>query len=114
MRLADRHGKPLSQVASEYPAWEIPYWSTWLAHTPTGEQRIEFQLAAFRSEWLSAHSKKGAKVPTPDKLLLPDFWDEQDRRAHLRKTKSDVSTIAGVFKQAGLSVIEAKPNEDYL
>ena len=57
--------------------------------------------------------KKGHKPPTPEKLMIPDYWDEHDRKAHMRKTKSDVAMLCQAFRSAGLNVKENK-SEEYL
>lgn len=116
MRLADRHGKPLSQVAEEYPAWELPYWSVWMAHTPTDGQRVEIAVARLHSQWLGAHMKKGKQPPPPQDLLLPDYWLEHDRRVHLRRSQDDISALTQAFAQAGVEIVHRKPSddEDYL
>lgn len=115
MRIADRHGRPLSQVASEYPAWELPYWSVWMARTPSDGQRAEVAVARLHQSWLSAHQKKGHQAPPIERLLMPDYWVEHDRRVQDKRAKHDVDVMAKVFKQAGIDVVVRNPNdEDYL
>lgn len=111
MRLADRHGKPLSQVASEYPAWELPYWSVWMARTPSDGQRVEIAVARLHQSWLSAHSKKGQQAPPIERLLLDDYWVEHDRRVQRKRAQEDVSSLTQMFAQAGIEIINRKPSD---
>lgn len=110
MRLADRHGKPLSQVL-DYPAWELSYWAAWMAREPTDGQRVEFSIANFFSKWLSANSKKGARVPEARDLILPDYWSQKAEQAHQASAALDVKAIVSEFARAGAIV---KKRDDYL
>lgn len=101
--MADRHGKSISQVAAEYPAWELPYWSVWLDREPTDGRRIELLLARFLQNYLGAHAKKGKKPPTLDKLIQPSFWSERgqalDQEDQLRSAAKRVQALRAATKQ---------------
>ena len=86
MRLADRHGKPLSQVAVEYPDWELAYWSVWFEVEPTDGERVELAIARFFQSWISGHIEKGKPVPKLQDLMLSSHWAKQaeDPEALLR------------------------------
>jgi hypothetical protein len=89
-------------VLSEYPAWEISYWGAWMRRVPTGQERVEWQLACFRSQWMSAHVKKGAEVPKPQELLLPDWFQTQKDIQQRKAAKRDIDTILGQFMSVGV------------
>ena len=110
MRLADRHGKPLSQVL-DYPAWELPYWHVWMAREPTDGQRTEYAIANFFSKWLSANSKKGARIPQPHELMLPDYWNQKAGQEHQAAAEQDVKAIMAEFARSGAVI---KKRDDYL
>ena len=111
MRLADRHGQPLSQVLSDYPAWELPYWAVWISREPTDGQRVEFAVARFMTQWLHANSKKGARVPQAHELVMPDYWNEHAQKEQRAAAKQDVSLLVAEFARAGHAV---KKRDDYL
>lgn len=112
MRLADRHGRPLSQVASEYPAWELPYWSVWMARTPSDGQRAEIAVARLHQSWLSAHQKKGQQAPPIERLLMPDYWAEHDRKVQRQRAQEDASALTQMFASAGVEVVHRKPTDE--
>lgn len=114
MKLADRHGRPLSQVMSEYPAWELPYWAVWMSRVPSEGDRLEWQLACFRSQWMSANSKKGANVPKPHELVMVDWFTQKHEAVAKKKQQDDISAMIQAFSSVGLSVNKAKPQGDYL
>lgn len=102
MRLADRHGQPLSKILSDYPAWELPYWAVWIAREPTDGQRVEYAVARFFSQWLHANSKKGAAIPPAHELVLQDYW--QERQSQKDAAKKDANIIIAEFARTGHSV----------
>lgn len=110
MRLADRHGRPLSQVL-DYPAWEMPYWASWITREPSDGHRIEYAVARFFSQWLHANSKKGARIPQAHELTLPDFWSEHALQAHRASAKKDVNAIVAEFARSGHTI---KKRDEYL
>ena len=116
MRLADRHGRPLSQVMSEYPAWELGYWASWMRRVPTGDNRVEWQLACFRSQWMSANLKKGHKPPSPQELLLPDWFQNQADIATKKAAKRDIDLMVSEFAKSGTAVQYPEPEteNDYI
>lgn len=111
MRLADRHSRPLSEVLSDYPAWELPYWAVWLSREPTDGQRVEYAVAQFFSNWLSANSKKGARVPQAHELVMRDYWQERALENQRIAAKRDTNLIIAEFARAGASI---KQQDEYL
>lgn len=102
MRIADRHGRPLSEVLSEYPAWELPYWASWLAREPDAGRRVEIAVAQLHRSFISANSKKGHKPPKIHELLVPDWWADNNKR---RAAQKDIFTLTEAFTDAGIPVI---------
>ena len=102
MRIADRHGKPLTQVLSEYPESELPYWASWYSREPSDGQRIEFAVARFLSQYIAVHSKKGHAAPKPHELITPDWWAEHNRS---KAINADNDAITQAFAEAGYRVI---------
>lgn len=100
MRVADRHGRPLSEVLA-YPSWELAYWSVWMSREPDDGARVERILAIFLSQWTGAHIKKGAKPPSPQDLMWPDYWSEQNEK---ERKKRDVRMMIEQFSAAGAPV----------
>lgn len=113
MRVADRHGRSLSEVL-DYPAWELPYWAAWISHEPTDGQRIEFAVARFMCQWTAAHMKKGKAPPKPKDFVIRDYWTEQAELDKARAAKRDVDAMIAELKDAGIRVINATPEPDYL
>lgn len=97
MKLADRHGKPLSQVLAEYPAWELPYWQTYYALDPPPEEKLELIVAKGICLYANANSGKGKRKHTPSDYMYPDMFkklQEQDNN----------DTIRHAFAKAGLEI----------
>ena len=114
MRLADRHGLPLSRVMSEYPAWELPYWAVWMSREPSDGRRIEWAVASLHSTFVSVNSKKGASVPKAQELVIPDYWFERHEKARLVKSKADASALIQAFAKAGCEIRQQKDESEYL
>lgn len=113
MRVADRHGRPLSEVL-EYPAWEMPYWASWYSREPSDGQRAEFAVARFMCSWLGAHTEKGKPKPKVSDCVMEDYWENKAERDRKTAAKRDFQMMVQELKDAGLNVIERKPGEDYL
>jgi len=105
MRVADRHGRPLSQVLSEYPDWEMSYWAAWGHREPTDGAKVEAILARFFSSWIGAHSKKGRKIPSPSELVYPSYWCEQRK-----SDNSDSNAITSALMRSGVKIKFGKRN----
>lgn len=101
MRIADRHGRPLSEVLSEYPAWELPYWASWFAHEPDAGRRVEIAVAQLTRNFIAANSKKGHKPPKIADLIVPDWWAEHN---HKRAAQDDIRTLTEAFSDAGIPI----------
>ena len=99
MKLADRHGRPLSEVL-DYPAWELPFWAVWMAREPDEGRRVESIFARFFSAYLSAHSKKGKSVPKPAELVWPDYWQETNS-----KQSEETKALLKLFADSGLTLV---------
>ena len=101
MRVADRHGRSLSEVLSEYPDWEMSYWASYYAREPDSGRRVEYMLARFLSTYLSAHSKKGHQPPKPADLFLPDWYRENHQPT---ASRDDVNMLIELFSESGIPV----------
>jgi hypothetical protein len=101
MKLADRHGRPLSQVLSEYEEWELPYWASWFAHEPSDGKRVEIAIAQLTRNFIASNLKKGRKPPKIDELLIPDWWIENNKRAAARR---DINTLTQAFVDSGIPI----------
>lgn len=106
MRLADRHGRPLSQVLAEYPEWEIGFWRVWMAREPSPGQRVEHVNAQIAAIYRNTHLKKGARSSKPMDFMIPDYWAQQDE-------KSDCDALIGIFSDAGCQVKFKEPEPEY-
>lgn len=100
MRLADRHGRPLSEVMA-YSSWEMAYWSVWMSREPADGRRVEWILATFLSQWMGAHMKKGHKPPKPHELIVPDYWAQRNER---QANKRNIEALIESFSDAGIPV----------
>lgn len=114
MMLADRHGRPVSEIASEYPDWEIEYWAAWLSREPSDGVRVERAVAYLHSTFIGVNSKKGSTVPKPHELSIPNYWLEKAEANRLAKSKEDANALAQAFKDAGCEVHYAKHESEYL
>ncbi len=101
MRIADRHGRPLSEVLSEYPEWELPYWSAWYAHEPSDGLRAEYAVAQLTRNFIAANSKKGHSPPAISDLLLPDWWLQNNQKLAAKK---DMDTLIAAFSESGIPI----------
>lgn len=112
MQIADRHGKSMSQVASDYPAWELPYWAVWLARVPDDGKRVEVAVARLACNWSNAHRKKGAPMSKPEDHMLKDYFAEKDAAIIRARSKDDITAMTNVFMQSGLSIVVKNQEED--
>ena len=114
MMMADRHGRPLSEIASEYSEWEIPYWAAWYSREPTDGRRIEFAISRLHANWLGTHMKKGHKPPKPQDLVIPDYWTAEAKRKKQADAKSDADYLVAMFRGAGCTVNVKDTESEYL
>lgn len=108
MRIADRHGRPLSEVLSDYPAWELPFWASWYSHELSDGHRTEIAVARLTRNFIAANSKKGHQPPDLEDLVIGDWWAEKNRESALR---ADDDAITRAFRQAGFRVVVNDPKE---
>lgn len=101
MRLADRHGRPLSEVLSDYPEWELPFWASWMAREPDSGRRVEIMVAKLLRTFISANSKKHHKPPDLEDLVIPDWWAEKNHRLSARR---DVDALINAFSESNVPI----------
>lgn len=114
MKLADRHGRPVSQVLSEYPGWELNYWAAWMAREPSDGRRVEFAVAHLHSTTIGINSKKGHKVPKAQDLVIPDYWAEQAEIEHQKAAQQDAHEITRMLMRSGVHVDVNRNEDEYL
>lgn len=101
MKIADRHGRPLSEVLSEYPEWELPFWDSYYTREPDAGRRVEFIVARLLSTFIAVNSKKGHKPPRPSDLVIPDWWAENIPRL---AAQADVDELVELFSSSGIPI----------
>lgn len=112
MRLADRHGRPLSQVLAEYEDWEIPYWQLWMDREPLPGRRVEYVAAQIASNHANMHRKKGARAVKPVDFMIPDYWHQLAEQEHQAKAKSDSDMITRMFVKSHAKIKYQKHDDN--
>lgn len=112
MRLADRHGRPLSRVLAEYPAWELRYWQVWMAREPLPGHRVEYVLAQIAANHVNMNRKKGASPLKPADFMIPDYWQQLADQEHQANAKSDSDMITRMFVKSNAKIKYRKHDDN--